>query len=235
MHKLTPRESRKVLDTMEIPVVVLRHRSIRSVSQGQCHLVNELPTSMSSNNDQIGEIGNHLGHQMPNEIESGNVEQGSSAGSSDTFVSVDKAYAVHHSQSNQVNPFSLVSVTNEDTLLLFELPQWSGRLLDGRMTNVLRDLLRILSSSREAADWQYFHWPIDGIASHSKSAATDAVEAWFNRRWAETQIPDPVILISVQSIDLTAVTRDAIILPKLEYLMTSVEIKKSAWGQLRTK
>lgn len=129
--------------------------------------------------------------------------------------------------------FSLISIVTRDALSIFQLPEWSEQLLDNRMAGIISDLLHIVSSDAKTADWQYFNWPIEGISDKSLFAATQAVGAWFKRRWAETEVAKPTIILSLQLVDLSEVAPDALLLPQLELLMTSVEHKKSTWIQIR--
>ena len=88
-----------------------------------------------------------------------------------------------------------------DVLFAGELPDWAGGLLEGRLTGICSDLLRAFLRLLEDVDWQYFHWPIAGIKDHGREAATDALDAWLHRRWAETRSADPVIAFAVSEID----------------------------------
>ena len=125
--------------------------------------------------------------------------------------------------------FTIVSAVTADVLLACELPDWAGGLLEGRLTGLCSDLLRTLSPSTDDVDWQYFHWPIEGIKDLGREAATDALDAWLHRRWAETRSSDPVIAFAVSEIDLSTSFSDALILPPLDHLVVSGDAKRSAW------
>jgi len=68
-----------------------------------------------------------------------------------------------------------------------------------------------------------------GIKDHGREAATDALDAWLHRRWAETRSSAPVIAFAVSDLDLSASFSDALILPSLDQLAVSGDAKRSAW------
>jgi hypothetical protein len=138
------------------------------------------------------------------------------------------------SEPAQAVSFALVSVITDEIQLLAELPTWAGGLLDGRMTAVLSDLLRVMGGDGATADWQYFRWPIDGMPDQSHHAATEAVDAWLHRRWAEMQAAEPVMLTSMQSLDASVLTADALMLPALEALLIDPEAKRMVWERIQS-
>jgi hypothetical protein len=234
MQTLPPEESRKILDAMGIPVVVLRDRPIdavvspagttvsESVSRKTASdLIRALDTSSQGTSSQVEEAITQVERSLPEDI-----AVDVSIGSPDQSVPLAETKPLR---------FTLVSAVSVDALLACELPEWAGGLLEGRLTGLCSDLLRAISSSAQDVDWQYFHWPIAGIKDHSREAAIDALDAWLHRRWAETSSTDPVIALAVSQIDLSSIFSDALVLPSLDELAVSSEAKRLAWGVIKER
>ncbi len=225
MRTLPAEESRRILDAMRIPVVVLREGSHEAtaisetttaetgLSQTISERVEVLEKSVALSGEVV-EIEKILRDVADNEV------------SERPVIRPDSTDAMGKSKPLR---FTLVSAVTADVLFACELPDWAGGLLEGRLTGICSDLLRALSLSTEDVDWQYFHWPIAGITDHGCEAATDALDAWLHRRWAETSSADPVIAFAVSEIDLSASFSDALILPPLDQLALSGDVKRSAW------
>jgi len=231
MQTLPPEESRKILDAMGIPVVVLRDRPIDAVASPS-DIVSE-PVSRKTASDLIKALDKSSqelaseGEEAISQVEKNlpeDIPLDPSTGSPDQSVLLPEAKPLR---------FTLVSAVSEDALLVCELPEWAGGLLEGRLTGLCSDLLRAISPSAQDADWQYFHWPIAGIKDHSREAAIDALDAWLHRRWAETSSTNPVIAVAVSQIDLSSIFSDALILPALDALAVSSEAKRLAWGVIK--
>ncbi len=225
MQTLPSEESRRILDAMGIPVVVLREDSyeatevskITTVESGLSRGLSELVEVLEKSVAPSGKVFEADKNQM-------NVADNEASDRS--VIRPDSTDAV-----DELKPlrFTLVSAVTADVLFACELPDWAGGLLEGRLTGLCSDLLRALSPSTNDVDWQYFNWPIVGIKDHGREAATDAVDAWLHRRWAETRSGDPVIAFAVSEIDLSASFSDALILPPLDQLAVSGDVKRSAW------
>ena len=210
---------------MGIPVVVFREDShdatavseIRllslALSQGVSELVEVLEKSVAPGGEAV-------------ETEKKQMDVADKEASDRPVIRPDSTDAVGEPKPLR---FTLVSAVTADVLFACELPDWAGGLLEGRLTGLCSDLVRALSSSTDDVDWQYFHWPIAGIKDHGREAATDALDAWLHRRWAETRSADPVIAFAVSEIDLSASFSDALILPPLDQLAVSGDAKRSAW------
>ena len=233
MQTLPPEESRKILDAMGIPVVVLRDRPIDAVASPS-DIVSE-PVSMKTASDLIKALDKSSqelaseGEEATSQVEKNlpeDIPLDPSTGSPDQPVLLPEAKPL---------PFTLVSAVSEDALLVCELPEWAGGLLEGRLTGLCSDLLRAISPSAQDADWQYFHWPIAGIKDHSREAAIDALDAWLHRRWAETSSTNPVIALAVSQIDLSSIFSDALVLPAVDALAVSSEAKRLAWGVIKER
>ena len=233
MQTLPPAESRKILDAMGIPVVVLRDRSDKTVAIESDLSVSALtPKKPSSDLIEVRAEGS------PSSSETASAE-------GQTEVSVrEDAPAKSTSVSSDFYPplavakplrFTLVSAVSADSLLACELPEWAGGLLEGRLTGLCSDLLRALSPTAQEVDWQYFHWPIAGVKDHSHEAALGALDAWLHRRWAETTSTNPVIALAVSQIDLSSIFSDAWVLPSLGELAVSSDAKRLAWGVIQER
>ena len=225
MQPLPLEESRRILDAMGIPVVVLREDSHEATA------VSKIKTAESGLSQGVSELVEVLEERVaPSgeafEVEKKQMNVADNEASDRPVIRPDSTDAV-----GELKPlrFTLVSAVTADVLFACELPDWAGGLLEGRLTGICSDLLRALSLSTEDVDWQYFHWPIAGIKDHGCEAATDALDAWLHRRWAETRTGDPVIAFAVSEIDLSASFSDALILPPLDQLAVSGEVKRSAW------
>ena len=225
MQTLPSEESRRILDAMGIPVVVLREDSHEATA------VSEATTAESGLSQRVSELAEvlektaALGGELV-ETEKKQMDVADNEASDRLVIRPDSTDAVGKSKSPR---FTLVSAVTADVLFACELPVWAGGLLEGRLTGLCSDLLRALSLSTDDVDWQYFHWPIAGIKDHGCEAATDALDAWLHRRWAETRSADPVIAFAVSEIDLSASFSDALILPPLDQLTVSGDAKRSAW------
>ena len=225
MQTLPSEESRRILDAMGIPVVVLREGSNaatavsenKTAEAGLGRGVSELVAVLEKKSASSGEAV---------EAEKKQMDVADNEASERPVIWPDSTDAV-----GKLNPlrFTIVSAVTADVLLACELPDWAGGLLEGRLTGLCSDLLRTLSPSTDDVDWQYFHWPIEGIKDLGREAATDALDAWFHRRWAETRSADPVIAFAGSDIDLSASFSDVLILPCLGQLAVSGEAKRSAW------
>lgn len=232
MQSLAPEESRKLLDAMGIPVVMLRERT-----DGSDSMPARAAGSAQISRPQEGEAARDALLQVAVEIspEVAPMEafQAPSAASEKDQVKTNTAVAGGKNNADAPLQFSLVSVITPDAMLLVELPSWSSGLLDGRLTAVCGDLLRLISVRSDTADWQYFHWPIEGMPDASKHAATEAVDAWLHRRWAEMEAVEPRVLTSIQSLDGKLLTSDACLLPPLVDLVSNPSVKREAWNSLK--
>ena len=225
MQTLPSEESRRILDAMGIPVVVLRE------DYHEATAVSEATTAESGLSQRVSELvevlekTGALGGELV-ETEKKQMDVADNEASDRPVIRPDSTDAVGKTKSLR---FTLVSAVTADVLFACELPDWAGGLLEGGLTGLCSDLLRALSLSTDDVDWQYFHWPIAGIKDHGCEAATDALDAWLHRRWAETRSADPVIAFAVSEIDLSASFSDALILPPLDQLAVSGDAKRSAW------
>ncbi len=221
MQTLPPDESRKILDAMGIPVVVLRDRP----NELETDLQVPAPESVS-----------------PAQKASALIEEIASRPSVATEIELPVApiESVNNEANSVVEPekstpikFSMVSAVSSDALLAFELPDWAGGLLEGRLTGICSDLVKTLSSDSQHVDWQYFHWPITGMKDEGESAAVEALDAWLHRRWGETESSTPVIAVSASKVDLSSIFSDALVLPPLGELAVSAEAKRKAWSAIQ--
>ena len=223
MLGLPPQESRKILDAMGIPVVVLRDRQSDAMTDD--HPTPEVSSSMP-------QMASELVKPVVSESVVGIDPIGPEALVSNSPVDSTVASESVDSEANfdaQPIQFTLVSAVSDDTLLACELPEWAGGLLEGRLTGLCSDLMRALSPIARESDWQYFHWPIAGIKDQSESAAIEALDAWLHRRWAETTAQDPTIVLAVSQLDLSSIFADALTLPTLDELAVSADRKRHAW------
>ena len=219
MQSLPLKESRKILDAMGIPLVVLRDRQPDAMSDDPLtpeacssmpQVVKQLISKSEVDIDPVDSEPHVSNPTVDTTMPSGLVESGA------TFEA-------------QPIQFTLVSAVSDDTLLACELPKWAGGLLEGRLTGLCSDLMRALSPMFQEIDWQYFHWPITGIKDQDESAAIEALDAWLHRRWAETTAQDPTIVLAVSQLDLSSIFADALTLPTLDELAVSADRKRHAW------
>ena len=217
MQIISPVESRKLLDAMNIPVVLLRNRCVAPISS-----ILAQQTIHSGNPDLINP-------ELKQKIDSPD--------SADLPETENKAEDNNETGKSGVRElkFSLVSAVSGDVLLVSELPNWAGGMLEGRLTGVCADLMRVLTGSVSDVDWQYFHWPIKGIRDQSQAAALQAVDAWLHRRWAETDAVEPLIVLSVVQVDLKEIFLDALFLPTIEQLAVSPNAKREAWEAIKER
>ena len=233
MQTLPPAESRKILDAMSIPVVVLRDRSDKTEVVESDPSVSALtPKKPSSDLMKV------LAEGSPSSSETASAEDQTEVSVQEDgpakLPSVSPDFQAPLAVAKPLR-FTLVSAVSADTLLACELPEWADGLLEGRLTGLCSDLLRALSPSAQEADWQYFHWPIAGVQDHSHEAALGALDAWLHRRWAETTSTDPVIALAVSQIDLSSIFSDAWVLPSLGELAVSSDAKRLAWGVIQER
>ncbi len=231
MNPLAPEESRKLLDAMGVPVVMLRDRPAAAPASPQ---VPEIQREAEPAPKPIQPVETTQPRRLSELATPGSVTPEPSS-KEDTPVSSEVLSSQMPSTTASVEAlrFTLVSVITADAMLFVELPDWASGLLDGRLTAVCSDILRLATPRLESADWQYFHWPIEGIADHSTEAATEAVDAWLHRRWAEMEAVEPRILTSIQSLDGSTLTADACFLPPLVDLVSNPDAKRAAWQTLK--
>ena len=233
MQTLPPEESRKILDAIGVPVVVLRDRPTNSEALTLQPMVSESLSQKAASDlmEALDEASSDVseGAGSSNQVKE-SIPQ--AAPSEQSRVSSDPSVPGVETKPLR---FTLVSAVSADTLLTCELPEWAGGLLESRLTGICSDLLRALSPTTGDVDWQYFHWPIAGIKDHGREAAMDALDAWLHRRWAETSSTDPVIALAVSQIDLSPVFSDALVLPSLDELVVSSDAKRSAWGVIQER
>ena len=233
MQTLPPAESRKILDAMSIPVVVLRDRSDKTeVVESDPSISALTPKKPSSDLMKV------LAEGSPSSSETASAEDQTAESFQENAPAKSSSVSPDFQAPLAVAKplrFTLVSAVSADTLLACELPEWAGGLLEGRLTGLCSDLLRALSPSAQEADWQYFHWPIAGVKDHSHEAALGALDAWLHRRWAETTSTNPVIALAVSQIDLSSIFSDAWVLPSLGELAVSSDAKRSAWGVIKER
>lgn len=238
MQTLTGSESRKVLDAMGIPVFVLRDRPIetqssRGASTGDAHDAGAQTLGAADTLEALRDaVGDSPRSAQPEAVSDSPLTHPEPA---DAARKITEDVPDDASDTLQSVSFSLVSVITDEIQVLAELPAWAGGLLDGRMTAVLSDLLRVMGGDGSQADWQYFRWPIDGMPDHSTRAATEAVDAWLHRRWAEMQAAEPVMLTSIQTLDASVLTADALMLPPVEALLTDPKAKRALWEQIQSR
>ena len=227
MQTLSPDESRKVLDAMGIPVVVSRDRI--SVEPSPAAAVTE---SMPRREHKVVGCGKKRGQGVADV----DVDTKFDSPAFNALVEVPTAAGENiPSGSGKTEPlqFSVVSAVTASTLLACELPVWAGGLLEGRLTGICTDLMRMLSPGYVGADWQYFHWPIAGFRDQSEEQANEALDAWLHRRWAETRAQEPLIVLSGSSIDLSSIFADALMLPTLDEMTVSADAKRAAWHAIQ--
>ena len=227
MQTLSPDESRKILDAMGIPVVVSRDRiSIELL----------LEEAETESEPQGGvKIMGHL-EERGQDLADVDINTKVDSPKFNELVEVPKAAEKNiPSGSGKTEPlqFSVVSAVTANALLACELPVWAGGLLEGRLTGICTDLMRVLSPGYVGADWQYFHWPIAGFRDQSEGQAHEALDAWLHRRWAETCAQEPLIVLSGSSIDLSTIFADALLLPALDEMIVSGDAKRAAWQAIQ--
>ncbi len=217
MRTLPSVESRKILDAMDIPLVLLRDRCVSTKSSALIHRPSPVENAELTS-PQADQVIDSSGHDDP-------------------LVAKTKVENETESLDDNKNKFSLVSIVSADILLACELPDWAGGMLEGRLTRLCSDLMLALSGSLSSSsyDWQYFHWPIKGIKDHSEAASLQALDAWLHRRWAETNAVEPLIVLSVSQVDLSDIFSDAIFLPTIEQLIVSSTAKRDAWEVIRAR
>jgi len=226
MQTLTPEESRKILDAMGVPVIVSRDR------------VPVEPLLVTGKIDS--EPGRRRASALLGEPDQSSVDVAVDVKVDSSKINelIEVPVAAGRGLSSEPNKteslqFTVVSAVTSNTLLACELPVWAGGLMEGRLTGICSDLMRMLSSSYVGADWQYFHWPIAGFRDQSEAQAHDALDAWLHRRWAETQAQEPLIVLSGSSIDLSTIFSDALMLPSLDELTVSGDAKRVAWRAIQ--
>jgi hypothetical protein len=230
MQTLPPEESRKILDAMGVPVVVLRDRPTNSDAVTlQPMVFGSLSQKTASDLMEALDKASSEGAESRNQVKE-SIPQAALSGQS--IVSSDPTVPGVETKPLR---FTLVSAVSADTLLTCELPEWAGGLLESRLAGICSDLLRALSPTTDDVDWQYFHWPIAGIKDHGREAAMDALDAWLHRRWAETSSTDPVIALAVSQIDLSPIFSDALVLPSLYELAVSSDAKRLAWRVIQER
>ena len=227
MQTLLPDESRRILDAMGIPVVVSRDR----ISVEPILAATETDSKPKPEYGVVARLG---------ELDQGlaKIDSDTKVDSSEIDDLVEVATAAGKnipSGSGMTEPlqFSVVSAVTANTLLACELPVWAGGLLEGRLTGICADLMRLLSPGNVDADWQYFHWPIAGFRDQSMEQAYEALDAWLHRRWAETRAQEPLIVLSGSSIDLSTIFADALMLPALDEMTVSGDAKRAAWQAIQ--
>ena len=227
MQTLSPDESRKVLDAMGIPVVVSRDR------------VSVEPSLAAAETESVLQRGHKVvgsGNKRGQGVADVDVDTKFDSPEFSELVEISTASGKNTpSGSGNTEPlqFSVVSAVTANTLLACELPVWAGGLLEGRLTGICTDLMRVLSPGCVGADWQYFHWPIAGFRDQSEEQANDALDAWLHRRRAETRVQEPLIVLSGSSIDLSSIFADALMLPTLDEMTVSADAKRAAWHAIQ--
>ena len=227
MQTLLPDESRRILDAMGIPVVVSRDQ----ISVEPMLAATETDSKPKPEYGAVARLGEP--DQGLAKIDSDTKVYSSEI---DDLVEVATAAGKNIlSGSGTTEPlqFSVVSAVTANTLLACELPVWAGGLLEGRLTGICSDLMRLLSPGYVSADWQYFHWPIAGFRDQSEEKAHEALDAWLHRRWAETRAQEPLIVLSGSSIDLSTIFADALMLPALSEMTVSGDAKRAAWQAIQ--
>ena len=232
MSVLPAAEARALLDAMGISVVKLRHLESLDVAQpieSQGALA-RLPEVFSEPSTEV----------IIEQLQSAEVEVSPIAERTpDTSTEIDITSALDTGLTPSVHqtivvcpPFSVISARSQHVLLVSELPEWSGGLLDGRLGALLGDVMQSLGCEREAVDWQYFRWPLPGLADHSQEAAHDALDAWIHRRWGELDGGDSLMLVHLSQLNPVDLVPDAIVLPALDQLLVSPALKQSLWQSL---
>ena len=223
MQGFPPQESRKILDAMGIPVVVLRDRQPDATTNDH-----PIPKASSLMSRMASELVKQEVAASVVDIDPIDPEDPASNPQIESTLPSEPVESQATSDAQPIR-LTLVSAVSDDTLLACELPEWAGGLLEGRLTGLCSDLMRALSPMSQESDWQYFHWPIAGIKDQSESAALEALDAWLHRRWAETTAQDPTIVLAVSRLDLSSIFGDALILPTLDELAVSADRKRHAW------
>ena len=227
MQTLPPDESRGILDAMGVPVVVFRDRTSF-----------EFLLAATETKTEVRRGGKFAERLAKPDQGLANVDIDTKVDSLgiDELVEVPIASEKNipkGSVKKESLQFSVVSAVTANTLLACELPVWAGGLLEGRLTGICRDLMRVLSPEHGDADWQYFHWPIAGFRDQSEAQAHEALDAWLHRRWAETRAQEPLIVLSGSSIDLSIIFSDALMLPALDEMAVSGDAKRAAWQAIQ--
>lgn len=235
MRALASDESRKLLDAMGVPVVVLRDREADQHAAVDASAVTAATTDQPLTSAVPARPISPLSELLDAPLAPAELAVPAETPLADPSVAVKaEAHTTLPSVPANSVKFTLVSAITADAMLLVELPEWASGLLDGRMTAVCSDILRVVSDAHQDADWQYFHWPIDGVPDTSLTAATEAVDAWLHRRWAEMQAPIPRVLTSLQSLDPQVLTADALLFPPMTELVSDPMTKRALWEQLKT-
>lgn len=231
MTHLPPAEARAILDAMGIPVVILRDSSAQpsEASVASEASSDHSPVIESVTVTEPVRVAKPAVVAKSERLDQPVPERPSIELDTPESVSIDAELAAE----TPCRPFTLISARADHLLVVAELPDWSGGLLDGRLGGVLGDLLQALGCHRETIDWQYFRWPVSGLPEFSREAAKDAVDAWIHRRWGEIPGPDPVMMIHMTELNATDLAPDAVVIPALEPLMLDPAVKRSAWSMLR--
>ena len=227
MQTLPPDESRGILDAMGIPVVVSRDR----ISVEPFLAATENDSELEREREDVARLG-----ESDQGLSDVDIDPKGDSPEIDDLVEVATAAGKNiPSGSGTTEPlqFSVVSAVTANTLLACELPVWAGGLLEGRLTGICTDLMRMLSPGYVGADWQYFHWPIAGFRDQSEEQAHEALDAWLHRRWADTRAQEPLIVLSGSSIDLSTIFADALMLPALDEMTVSTDAKRAAWQAIQ--
>lgn len=227
MQTLPPDESRGILDAMGIPVVVSRDR----ISVEPLLAATETDSELERKREAEARLG-----EPDQGLSDVDIDPKGDSPEIDDLVEVATAAGKNiPSGSGTTEPlqFSVVSAVTANTLLACELPVWAGGLLEGRLTGICTDLMRMLSPGYVGADWQYFHWPIAGFRDQSEEQAHEALDAWLHRRWADTRAQEPLIVLSGSSIDLSTIFADALLLPALDEMIVSGDAKRAAWQAIQ--
>ena len=227
MQTLPPDESRGILDAMGIPVVVSRDR----ISVQPLLAATETDSELEREREDVARLG-----EPDQGLSDVDIDPKGDSPEIDDLVEVATAAGKNiPSGSGTTEPlqFSVVSAVTANTLLACELPVWAGGLLEGRLTGICTDLMRMLSPGYVGADWQYFHWPIAGFRDQSEEQAHEALDAWLHRRWADTRAQEPLIVLSGSSIDLSTIFADALLLPALDEMIVSGDAKRAVWRAIQ--
>jgi|GEM_PF-409398 len=240
MQTLNQEESRKILDAMGVPVVVLKNR-LATVKV--CDLSTNAGLRVAS--EESG--GRPIRRQSKVSDESSLTLERTPAVATESrttndslvdapgLVSSEEEVLLETSAGEPTKAFSLVTAIAADAMILVELPGWANGLLDGRLSGVISDILRVVSANFKESDWQYFSWPIRGMSDESHEAAMEAVDAWFHRRFAEmTGSAPPIILAATQVLDAKQLDINFVLLPPIEQIVTNVEVKRAVWTLLQS-
>lgn len=229
MSALPAAEARALLDAMGIPVLKLRHPESEDVEA-----LIEPQNAQARLPDVIAESPTQ-GIETPalREVSVGAVRVPSRPAESESVTSSDAApEPLVHETRALCPPFAVISARSQHVLLVAELPEWSGGLLDGRLGALLGDIMQSLGCERDAVDWQYFRWPLPGLADHSQDAARDALDAWIHRRWGELAGAESLMLVHLNQLNPIDLVPDAIVLPALDQLLVTPALKQSVWRSL---